>query len=251
MVRLGVVFVAGAALLTAFLLVAIADGERKLFWLEVAILVEALTGVLMMMGNRVGAAFAALQLLCAGVAGAVSTVGDLSQAAGASVLDVGNAVASTTIFVWLCGIAVLGLFAPQRRTAWVTIRVIGACLAVVAASHLYLATAVGLSTALAAPLGAISINFNLAGTTVWGFPGWPLWHGALAVTALTMTFAPRAMLRRTCSVLFVLFALLAPLTLVSLLAQGIHGGATVVQLLVWSCLVFPLYLIWWLTDNAS
>ena len=246
--RLGVVFVAGAALLTAFTTIAVADGERSPWWLVIAVMLEALTGVGLMFGSRVAGAFAALQLIVAGAGGLFSTISDLAAAGmSASALTLGNALASTTIIVWLCAIAVVGLLAPQRRTTWLTIRVLGACLAVIAASHVVLATIVGFS----APLGSVSISLQLTGTTVWGFPGWPLWHAALAATSLVMALAPRSLLPRACSVLFALFAILAPLTLISLLASGLPGIQAVLMLLVWSCLLFPLYLLWWLRDNAG
>ncbi|HEY0189532.1 MAG TPA: hypothetical protein VGC42_00325 [Kofleriaceae bacterium] len=249
--RLGVLLTELAAMLTAFM---VGGGGLVLDVIGLVVLAQGGLGIsLMTRSNRLVRGIAGFAV---GAIGALAAGASLVHIAGAartaSVLDLGNALASTVLFAWLCAMAVLGLSAPHKQTAALTARIGGGCAVLIAASHLYLARLVGfgLSGGLfgGGPFGGVSINLRLEGTQVSGFPGWQLWHLAMACVGLAMLAAPRAALRQACWALFGLFAILAPLTLVSLLGAGFHLGS-VTMLVIWSCLLFPLQGSYWLADN--
>ena len=128
--RIGVLFTAAAVLSTAFTLLASADGSRPPLDASLFLLGIAATGIGLLCRVSVARYPAALLL----IAGAVLTIralisedvlhGDQDYA----FIDVGNALATTLLFLWLCLCGVLNLFAPHRRTTGITLRVTGAAL---------------------------------------------------------------------------------------------------------------------------
>jgi hypothetical protein len=152
---------------------------------------------------------------------------------------VANAIATTLLLVWLCLRAIQVLLGTTWRASVVTARLTGGVLACVTVNHLWLAAQVGVGWQ-----GSWSINISPRGTSLLGFPGWPLWHLAVLVTALVLLAGPRRMLGGAARVLLLLFAGMVPLVIVAAALTGFFELGLL--LLVVGTVLLPVYLAWWL-----
>jgi hypothetical protein len=146
-------------------------------------------------------------------------------------LVVGDAIASTSLAVWLGVRAVWILIDRARAPSRVTPRIVGGFLVVVAATHLSW-------IALWEPGADIGTQLSLSpgGVFLFGFTGWPVWHGVLAAIGLGLALAPARWVAHFATLLIVLVLYAVPASL---------GGPLVIWQLP-AMLALPLYMAVWL-----
>ena len=240
--RLGVVVLA----FTAMMLVIFLMMPFDVAWFEWLILATVVaTGVGLVRRLRFARAIAALGLVAGIVLGVRSEYQLWSELDVdwdvTTALAVANAIVTTLFGFWLAVRALLVVIGRARSTT-ITVRLVGAMLAVAAADHLWLARLYGMAWR-----GGFSISVSAQGISLFGFPGWPLWHAAALLTALVMIAGPRRMLAPATFVLMVLAYLLVPLMAIGMIA-AFDGPLFVFTILV-SLLV--AYLAWWLRAEAQ
>jgi hypothetical protein len=147
-----------------------------------------------------------------------------------------NALASATLFVWLplCAIRVLLDRPPPTRL--VTPRIAGAVIVVAMATNIALLPA-GVS-------GGLSLAFSSTGTTVWGFVGWQIVDGVLALAALGLLLGPRRIARHA-STIVLIGAIAIPLIALDT-GEHVLGSLDVLAIEI-----VPIYLAWWLRASLA
>lgn len=241
MARIGVVITALFAMICAIALTA--PVEVGVGWCVIALL--GMTGIGLLRGAWFARVLAGLLFVACAVLAPVSLIQQLAGTPSPGgwdpgwALAVANALATTLLLVWLCVRAIQVLRGASGRASGVTARLAGAVLALVAVNHLWLAAQVGIGWQ-----GSWSINISPRGTTLVGFPGWPLWHLALLVPSLVLLAGPRRVRAGAATVLMLLCAALVPLVIV---AAGLTGSfEPELILLVVGTVLVPVYLAWWL-----
>lgn len=191
-----------------------------------------------------------LMFLAIGVLSALSLIRTLAASQIPDELNLGwllavaNAVATTTLLVWLSFRAIQVLLGKDRRASVSTARLAGGVLVAVAANHLWLAIQAGWGLP-----GTWSVNISPEGTFLVGFPGWPIWHVVLLVVSLIMLAGPHHLLKSAAAALLLLFAALVPLVIIAA-AQASSLNLSLLLPLTGISLV-PLYLSWWLRDELQ
>jgi len=248
--RLGVLVLAATAM-NLSVAMTMPGGELAL-WLWIINAAAAAVGIGLLVHARVARAVAGLVVAVGGVATVVSlwtTLGAVIDGPGPdgwtlfALLSVANSVVTAALSVWLCVRAIQALLGRQWAASLVTARLTGATLGVIAADHLWF-TAAQPELGLGAP-GGLAISVSAGGARLAGFPGWPIWHLALAILALMMLAGRRRMVARATTLLVVLCACLA--VLVAIAAPRL--GVQIAPFTVLPALVFT-YLAWWLRDEV-
>jgi hypothetical protein len=243
--RIGVLFTAVTGMILPAVFTAPIDGAAALPLLLLAGF--GVTGVGLLVRARFARVLGGLLFLACAVVAPISLIGELSAGAPLEVdlawlLAVANAIATTSLLVWMCIRAIQVLLARSHAASHVTVRVVGCALALIAANHLWLAFQVGLAWN-----GSWSIHVAPEGTQLVGFPLWPVWHGALLVVALVMVAGPQRVLGRAATGLLLLFAALPPLVVVA----AVHTGMLELMLPLLGMMLIPVYLSWWLRDEIG
>jgi hypothetical protein len=150
-------------------------------------------------------------------------------------LAIVNAVASSALLVWLsaCAIRILLDRTPPVRS--VTPRIAGAALAVTMATNLLLlpfdAT------------GGASLGFSSAGTTVFGFVGWPIIDGVIGLAGLALLLGSMRIAKHAATIVLIV-AIAMPLIIVATARFGFAGDVV-------SITFMPIYLAWWLRASIG
>jgi hypothetical protein len=250
MFRLGVMITAMSAMVFSIAFIRSIDGGGP-WWIAFALFgLLGATGVGLLFRAWFARVLGGLLFLGAGVLSPISLIQalDRSSVPGSRdvgwFLSVGNAIATTLLLVWLCFRAIQVLLGTTRAASFVTARLVGGVLAVIAAHHLGLAAEIGFGWQ-----GSWSVNLSPRGTQLIGFLGWPIWHLALLATALVMLAGPRRMLGGAATALALLFIGMVPLTIIAA-ARTLFFELELLLLLIGVTLL-PAYLSWWFRDELQ
>lgn len=251
--RLGVLVLASVALVVWLAVLGPPDPE---IWFWVILGLTAAVGVGLLFHLRVARAVLGLAVAACGALAPFEAIGALLDAVPLAgwtplvVLGVANAVATTTLGVWLCVRAIQALLGRTWPPSLITARMTGATLAVIAADHLWLAAATGAGPS---SVGS-SMGVSPSGVQLSGFPGWMIGHLALAVIALAMLAGPRRLVARAATLLVGWCVALVGLVVIS----GIIGfaaidapgriGAMMTLFAAFQPAMFA-YGAWWLRDE--
>jgi hypothetical protein len=241
--RLGVVILAMTAMVLEIFLLLPFDHVEWFEWLILAVVLA--TGIGLVARQPFARIIAALGLVAGIVVGVYSEYQLWSEFDVewdvTTALAVANAIITTLLGFWLAVRALLVVIGRVRSTT-ITARLVGAMLVVVAVDHLWLAHLYGMAWR-----GGFSINVSPQGISLFGFPGWPLWHAATLLTALVMIAGPRRMLAPATFVLMVLAYLLVPLMAIGMIAAF---EAPLFVFTIMASMLFA-YLAWWLRTDAK
>ncbi len=238
-IRIGVMFIASAAMVLSAAVLMPMDGYRSFALILLALM--GVVGIGLLFRALFARVIAGLLFLVLAVVSPIVLIGDL-----ASIWNgwepgwaLANAVGTTLLLVWSCFRAILVLMGVPRRESAATARLTGGVLAVIAASHLWIAAEVGLGWH-----GGLSYRVSPSGTQLLGFQGWQIWHLLLLVTSLLMLAGPRRTLEHAATGLIVLSAGLVPLLTITTVRDNLLmlEGFTVFA----GMTLFPVYLSWWL-----
>jgi hypothetical protein len=143
-----------------------------------------------------------------------------------------DATAATTLAVWLGVRALLVLRGKPSGNGLITARVVGGALLAIAVVHL--------SWWQRDMTAGVSLWISTDNVEIFGFTAWPIWHGALAVTALALLFAPRVIVAHVAAALVALLAALVALVIVS------PTRDRMIDVIALAIALPPAYLAWWL-----
>ncbi|MEO7731309.1 MAG: hypothetical protein ABIY55_10075 [Kofleriaceae bacterium] len=243
-VRIGVILLGASLVMASLALLVPFEGASLLGVLPVCLL--ALLGLGLVRNTQVARVLTGLLLLACVVLAPISTIRLVAASAAQADLDAAwflssaNALATTLLTVWLCLRGIQQLLGRAPRTILVTARIVGGVLAVIAVSHLWIAAQVGFAWG-----DSWSMRISIDGTSLFGFPGWPLWYLVALVLGLVLLVGPRAVLARAATALLALFVALVPLVLVTTLETRIVAF----QLVSLGVMLLPIYLVWWLREQ--
>ena len=248
--RIGVMFTAASALMAA-MAINVPSGDLLLM---VPLVVVGATGLGLLLGARfarvLGGVLFVAGLVASPLSLASALVGSLRLAGRwelSLVLSLANGIATTVLLMWLCFRGLQVMRGKTMRAGVFTARLTGVVVALVAVHHLWVAVQAGASSLAVGSFASFSLRVGALGTTLSGFPGWPLWHLAALVLAGVLVAGPRRALVGAASALTVLFVCLVPLVLLAVARANV--GELWLSTVVLSLVLLLAALAWWLRDE--